>query len=235
MKPNSFFTLRSLSLIPLSLAVVTAQTPAPQTATPPPVSYTSASQLNQLLSQLEQTAQTTQVDLAKLRIEKWKTDANQKQQMLADVGSIERNLRGALPEIIGQLRAAPENLTSTFKLYRNLDALYDVLGTVVESAGAFGPKDDFQMLENDLNALERSRRTLADRMETLSGAKEVEITRLRSQLQSTEAAAKPPQPPKKVVVDDNEPAKKPVKKKSASTKPPATTTPQTVPPPPPPQ
>ena len=170
-------------------------------------------------------------DLAKLRIEKWKTDANQKQQMLADVGSIERNLRGALPEIIGQLRAAPENLTSTFKLYRNLDALYDVFGTVVESAGAFGPKDDFQTLENDLNALERSRRTLADRMETLSGAKEVEITRLRSQLQATEAAAKPSQPPKKVVVDDNELAKKPVKKKSASTKPPASTTPQTAPPP----
>ena len=47
---------------------------------------------------------------------------------------------GALPEIIGQLRNAPEAMPITFKLYRNLDALYDVLGGVVEGAGAFGSK-----------------------------------------------------------------------------------------------
>jgi hypothetical protein len=180
-----------------------------------------------MLSRLEQVSQTTQVDLAKLRIEKWKTDSNTKRGTESDVESIQRNLQMALPEIIAQLRASPENIATTFKLYHNLDALYDVFGPVVESAGAFGPKDEFQSLQNDFDALERSRRDLADRMESLAGAKEGELTELRGQVRQLQAAAAPPTPAKKVVVDDTEPEKKPVKKKSAtkSTKPstPATT------------
>ena len=54
--------------------------------------------------------------------------------------SIQRNLQMALPEILGELRASPENIAITFKLYHNLDALYDVLGPVVESAGALEPR-----------------------------------------------------------------------------------------------
>ena len=103
-----------------------------QSAASPPVSYSSISQLNQLLSQLEQTSQQTQLDLAKLRVEKWKTDSNNKRQMQANVESVERNLQSALPEMIGQLRMSPENLTATFRVYRNLTALYDVFTAVAE-------------------------------------------------------------------------------------------------------
>ena len=131
-----------------------------------------------------------------------------------NVESIQRNLQSALPEIIAELRASPESLTSTFKLYRNLDALYDVFESVAESAGAFGSKDEFQSLENDVSAFEKARRSVADRMETLAGAKEVEVTRLRAALQSAQANT-PAAPPKKIVVDDAAPAKKPVKKKPA--------------------
>src|SRR6202140_3620637 len=211
----------------LLLATATAQvTPSPS-AKAPPVPYASVSQLNLLLSQLEQVAQATQLDLAKLRIERWKTDSNTKRGTEADVESIQRNLQMALPEIIAQLRASPENMAATFKLYRNLDALYDVFAPVVESAGAFGPKDEFQSMQNDFNALERSRRDLAERMESLAGAKEGELTQLRGQVRELQAAAAPPTATKKVVVDDTAPEKKPVKRKSAtkSTKPstPATT------------
>ena len=38
------------------------------------------------------------------------------------------------------LKNSPENLALTFKAYRNLDALYDVLNSVVESAGAFAAR-----------------------------------------------------------------------------------------------
>ncbi len=114
--------------------------------------------MNGLLAQLETTSKATQDDLSKLRIERWKTDGTTKKQALGNVDSIQRNLQSALPEIIGQLRNSPEDMPATFKLYRNLDALYDVLGSVVESAGAFGPKDDFQALSNDLNSFEGTRR-----------------------------------------------------------------------------
>lgn len=189
-----------------------------------PVSYASVTQLNGLLAQLEATAKNTQADLAKPRIERWKTDGASKKQALANVDSIQRNLQGALPEIISQLRAAPEDVPTTFKLYRNLDALYDVLGSMVESVGAFGSKDDFQSLANDLNSFESTRKQLAERIESLSSAKEAEIVRLRADLKTAQAAI-PVAPPKKIVVDDNEPPKKPVKKKPPAK--PGTATPTT--------
>jgi len=207
-----------------------APSPAPKTSAQP-VPYASVSQLNLMLSQLEQAAEATQVDLAKLRIERWKTDSNTKRGIQSDVESIQRNLQMALPEIIAQLRASPENIAATFKLYRNLDALYDVFGPVAESAGAFGSKDEFQSVQNDLSTLERSRRSLAERMETLASAKEGELTQLRTQVRDLQAAAVPaPAPPKKVVVDDTEPPKKPVKKKTVP-KPPKPSAPATTQPP----
>ena len=217
-------------LSPRCLLLLVLLTPAMaqnQSAPSPPVSYSSITQLNQLLSQLEQTSQQTQLDLAKLRVEKWKTDSNNKRQMQTNVESLERNLQSALPEMISQLRMSPENLTATFRVYRNLTALYDVFAAVAESAGAFGTKDEFQALENDLSMLERSRRAFADRMETLAGVKEAELARLRTAVQTGQGGTNSQQP-KKVVVDDNEPPKKPARKKSStkSTPPPPQTKPQ---------
>jgi hypothetical protein len=183
-----------------------------------PVSYASMTQLNGLLQQLEATSKSAQSDLVKLRIERWKTDTATKKQSLSNVDSIQRNLQGALPEIITQLRAAPEDVPATFKLYRNLDALYDVLGSVVESTGAFGSKDDLQALANDLNAFEGTRKQIAERIESLAAAKEAEIVRLRTDLKTVQASI-PAAPPKKTVVDDTEPAKKPVVKKKVTPKP----------------
>ena len=188
-----------------------------------PVSYASVTQLNGLLAQLEASSKNTQADLAKLRIERWKADGSYKKQSLSNVDSIQRNLQGALPEMIAQLRAAPEDLPATFKLYRNLDALYDVMGSVVESTGAFGSKDDLQALSNDLSGFESTRKAIAGRIETLASSKEAEIVRLRTDLKTAQAAI-PAAPPKKIVVDDNEPVKKPAPKKKPAAKPAAPAT-----------
>jgi hypothetical protein len=218
--------------VAMLLAAAAAQTaPSGQPEVAAPASYASVSQLNSMLTQLEQASQATQVDLAKMRIERWKADGGSKKQAQQNVESIERNLQEALPGMIAELRSSPESLPSSFKLYRNLDALYDVFGAVVESAGAWGSKDEFQSLENDLSALEKSRHGFADRMETLASAKEAELARLRSEAHSAQAAANSA-PPKKTIVDDTEPVKpvkKVVKKKPAakSTKPPTSATPPT--------
>jgi hypothetical protein len=185
-----------------------------------PVAYASVNELNGILTPLQQTAKSMQTDLLATRIEKWKTDNTNKQQTLATVESIRRNLQSALPETIAQLNNSPEDLTTSFKLYRNLVVLYDSFYSVVESAGAFGPKDEFQNLSNDLNGLDTARRAFAERMQKLAASKEDELTRLRAQVKTLSAA--PPPPPKKIVVDDTEPPAKPVKKKATKPKPPAT-------------
>ena len=203
--------------LPLLAIAATAQTPSSAPASPPPVSYASANELNGMLSQLEQTSRAMQSDLSGLRIERWKTDSNTKRNTAGDVDSIERNLREAMPEMVGQLRNSPESLGLTFKLYRNLGALYDVFTSVVESAGAFGSKDEYQSVQNDLSGLAESRKALADRMDKLSNEKETELTQLRAQLKAAQAAAATAsEPVKKTVVDDLEPTKKPARKKKST-------------------
>jgi hypothetical protein len=196
----------------LAPAAASAQTPTNDR--PSPVAYASVSELNSILGQVRDVAQSIDGDLAKTRVDRWKADAATKRDAQANVESIRRNVQSALPEIITQLNNTPEDLAASFKLYRNLDALYDVFGPVAESAGAFGSKDEYQNLSNDLNALQSARHALGERMQNLAAAKESELTRLRNQVRTLQAAT-PPEPPKKVIVDDTVPPKKPVKKKSA--------------------
>jgi hypothetical protein len=105
----------------------------------------------------------------------------------------------------------------------------------MEVTGAFGSKDDFQSLSNDLSSFEGTRKQLAQRIETLSSAKEAELARLRADLKKAQSAV-PAAPPTKIVVDDNEPPKKPAAKKKPKPKTPSTAPPsgQTSPPQPPP-
>lgn len=216
-----------LCLIALTAALAASATGAQNSSgatsgNQPPVAYASVNELNGILTQLQQTAKSMQSDLGKMHIEKWKTDAATKRQTLATVESIQRNLQSALPETIAQLNNSPEDMGASFKLYRNLVVLYDFFGSVVENAGAFGSKDEFQSLSNDMSGLESARRAFGERMQKLAASKEDELTRLRTQVKTLSAA--PPPPPKKVVVDDTEPAKKPAKKKATKPKPPAATT-----------
>jgi hypothetical protein len=196
--------------------------PDPARGEQTPVAYASVNELNGILAQLQQTVQGIQTDLGKLRLERWKTDASTKKQTLATVESIQRNLQSGLPETIAQLNNSPEDLTTSFKLYRNLVVLYDSFGSVVENAGAFGTKDEFQNLGNDMTGLEGARRAFGERMQKLAASKEEELTRLRTEVKTLSAA--PPPPPTKIVVDDTAPPKKPAKKKATKPKAPATTT-----------
>jgi len=211
---RSSLSLCAIFSFVLLLASETAalQTSGPPGAAQPPVPYASVSELNGMLVQVKQTAQSMQADLEKTRIDRWKTDSSTKRQTQANVDSIQRNLQSALPDTITQLSNSPEDVGASFKLYRNLDALYDVFGSVVESAGAFGSKDEFQALSNDMTSLESVRRAFAERLQKLASAKEEELTRLRAQIKTLQAAAPPP-PPKKIVVDDTEPPKQPAVKK----------------------
>ncbi len=210
--------LPAVILITLSLLLsASAQAPAPNNA----VSVASMNELNNLLASLQRTSEATAVDIAGLRVDKWKADSSSKRQAQENSTSILRNLQNALPGIISEVRAAPEDIGPTFKLYRNLDALYDVLGTQTELAGAFGSKNEYQALSNDLNNIESTRRALGDRVQALAASRDAELARLRTQMRSAQAAAAAT-PPKKVIVDDEEPPKKTVKKKKKPAAKPAT-------------
>jgi hypothetical protein len=211
-----------LALLLPSAAQVAQPAPSvqarPSQAVPANVPVVGA-ELAQMLNNLEQAAQTANVDVAKLRIEKWKADGSVKQQLQGNADSIQRNLTNALPGMIQQVRTNPQDLAASFKLYRNLNALYDVFSTLAESAGAFGPKNDYEALSTDVVNLDKLRLSLGNHLENLAVSKDQQIQQLRQDVQRAQAAATPPPPPKKIVVEDEQPKQHVVKKKATTKKP----------------
>ena len=208
-----------LSLLYLLLAGVTvlAQTPAngPSTSAgehAPSVGSAPVSSVLPDLDRLRAAASQATLDLGHLRIDKWKADADSKQQAQANADSIQRNLTSALPVLIDAVRSAPQDLNAEFKLYRNLNALYDVFASLTEVTGAFGPKGDYEALAQQLETFDSVRRNLGDALEQLTSSTQSEVVQLRTQVRAYQQAAAAA-PPKKVVVDDTQPAKKTVHKK----------------------
>jgi hypothetical protein len=213
----------ALILACVSFAYVAAQTPAP----PAPVSSAAGSasaasgsigSLLPDLDRLQAAAAQASVNISHLRIDKWKTDSQSKQQAQNNADSIQRNLTAALPGLIESVRAAPQDLPVVFKLYRNLNALHDVFGSLAESVGAFGPKNDYAALAEQFQTIASVQRNLGDAVESLAVSTQLELNQLRVQVRAQQPPAAVP-PPKKVVVDDTAPASKkvPRKKKASGT------------------
>lgn len=206
MKRLAVFTLSILLTVSMSML---GQTPSrPATAPAPAIDM----QLSNTLSILERAAQDTNAALARMRVDKWKTDSSTKQQYQDNVRSLQRNLGSALPELTGHVRQAPQDMNANFKLYRNVITVYDVLANVAETAGAFGPRDQYEALAQQVSTMDQVRRELGDRLDQLTSAKESELARLHSQLQAV-AQAQAAAPVKRIVVDD-QPAAKPKKQKA---------------------
>ncbi len=192
--------------------------PAPVIPPPPSAPPINVSPLISTLSALEQSTRQTTLDLARLRIDKWKMDGGSREQVQANTQSLMNNLTEALPGMIRAARSAPTSLGATLKLYRDLNVLHDVLSSVAETAGAFGSKDEYQPLEIDTQQLDANRRSLADYLENLAASQDAEVASLRGWLQANAARAATTNAVTRRIVDadDTEPVKKPVRKKNPS-------------------
>lgn len=199
---------RLASLLLLISAVGYGQSTAPVPAAAP-----NAGQFSQILGAVDQFSQQANLDLARLRIEKWKTGSEHKQQAQDQAESLMKNLSGALPGMVTAARANPASLAATVKLYRDLNALYEVFGALTEYANSFAPKDEYSALANDQQALDASRRAMGDYLENLASYTDSRV----AQLPAAAANATNPSGAKRIIVDDDEPAH-PVKKKKSAAK-----------------
>jgi hypothetical protein len=205
-----------LLLIAAIASLSQAQTPlapAPTSSVPATQSFPDP---GSLLSRIQQETLGLSADIGKLRIDKWKTDSSTKSQATDNVESIQRNITNALPSLISAVRSAPQSLGANFKLYRNINALYDVLANLAESAGAFGKREEYEVIAPHVAAIDDDRRAYGDLLAQMTGLADSRIAAY--QQAAAQAAAAAAQPPKKIIVDDTEPApkKKSRKKSSAS-------------------
>lgn len=174
--------------------------------------------LNQMVAQVERIAMATNGDIAKLRIDKWKTDSQQRQQLQKVADSLQRNITDAVPGLIADVQTTHGSVSSTFKLYHNLNVVYEFLSSLADAAGAVGKREEYEPLAQDAGDLDAIRSSLSSYIEQMA-------TSYESRMNAARAAQQAP-PPVKVIVDDQpvkKPKPKPKKRKAAgSTGKPAT-------------
>jgi peptidoglycan hydrolase CwlO-like protein len=178
------------------------------------------------LDKLQATASQAAQDIGKLRIEKWKANPNAKSAALADADSVKRNLTDALPGLIDAARATPEDMNAEFKLYRDLNALYDVFGTVTEATRVFGQRGEYDAMSQQFQVIGSVRRRLGESLEQLTASTQRELNQMRLQIkdhqeQLAEAKAAAADARKEVMMAQSATPAKPAAQKKTVTKKPA--------------
>src|SRR5258708_39779718 len=128
--------------------------------------------LNAILLQVQQATSSASVNIGRLRIEKWKTDSQQKQQMQQVADSLQKNIANAVPGLINDVQSSRGGVLASFKLYHNVNVVYEFLSSMAEAAGAYGKKEEYQPLEGDAAALATARQNLSIYREQAAGKKE---------------------------------------------------------------
>jgi len=187
------------------------------------IATTATSTITPDLDRLQTVASQAALQIGGLRIEKWKANGGARSAAQADADSVQRNLTLALPGLIDAVRSAPEDVNAEFKLYRNLDALYEVFGTLTEVTRVFGQKGDYEALAQQLQVIGSTRRKLGESLEQLTATAQNQLNQMRAQIkaQQEQLAAAAAAPPKPIVVAQAEAPKKAAPKKKSVAKKPA--------------
>jgi len=125
---------------------------------------------------------------AALNISKWKISRDARQATMADVESIQRDLGGTLPGLMAQADAAPGSIPPSFAVYRNLDALYDVLLRVSQTADLSAPSREAAAVASSLKTLEAARSALGDSILNTSRSHEEKIVSLEAAIRTVRTA-----------------------------------------------
>lgn len=192
--------------------------------------------LNTALIDLERVSQATQVDIASMHVEKWKAgwksgflkDESHKEQAQQAAGSLQRNLRNALPELIHDVQNSRGSMSTTFKLYDDVSLVCEAVDSLINASEAAGKKDEAVQLADDYSALTRVRRSLSAYIQQASASWEnhgkapyAAVSAPVQQPRMTSSSAPRSAPPssstqivndqgvKKIIVDDTIPEKKP--------------------------
>jgi len=126
--------------------------------------------LTSMLLELDRTTAATFTDISHTHIERWKggwksgftTSSSHKNHAEEAAVSLQRNLKGPLPEMIRDALNAHGNLAPTFKVYEDLSLVCETLDTLLMATEEYGNRqDEYEPLAIDFNQLTRLRRGLS--------------------------------------------------------------------------
>jgi hypothetical protein len=203
-----------LLLTPFAIAQNSQAAPSqPQTTAAQP--QTLPPGLEPILARIQKAAEASKADLTGLHIEKWKIDRQQKAELTKIADSLQRNLTSAVPDLIKDVRSSNGSVSTTFKLYHNLNVVYEYMNYLADSASVLSKDDDSYPLSREAGTLDTARQDLSNFVEQAA-------TNLEDKLRLALAPRPAPQElaPKKVVVDDST-SKKSATSRKKKTSPPS--------------
>jgi hypothetical protein len=199
--------------------------PAPDNSAPPAASLTPSAIVQPAIANVQRT-------IGDLSIQRWKAPNEVRGATQQNASSVQRDVVETLPGLLTQADATVDSVPPSFAVYRNLDALYDVLLRIYETAMLAAPQSEVDELALTLQRVEAARSQLANAILQTSQQHEAEIVKLQAAVKAATATAQAAPPPKANVVDDG-PAAAPAtahKKKKPAAKPAAPATPPAQPP-----
>ena len=219
--PRATLLVARIAVLLAACQVMHAQQPVPAVpAAPAPATIPSSMIVQPALTEVQRS-------ISALNISHWKAPGQVKSAALQDTASIQRDLSDTLPGLLSKADAAPTTVPPAFVVFRNIDALYDVLLRVSETASLAAPQGESDALFSSLNKLEAARSQLGDAILNASQQREDQVVKLEAAVRAATAAAKAQAPaPKTTVIDDGAaPPSSAKKKKKPAAKPPASTPP----------
>jgi hypothetical protein len=202
-------SLRFGSTLLLVAAIAAPTIMSAQTASP-----SASTSLRAALAQVSQSVNAVQT-------RRWKAPPSVRSAVDGDTEAIQRDLNGTLAGLLQQADAAPGSVPAQFSVYRNVDALYDTLLRVVETAELAAPEDEVSALESALQSLANARSSLGDTILSGAQSQQSQLVQLRSAINAAAAAQRAPV--KTTVIEDYSADKPPVHHHTTTKKPSSTT------------
>jgi hypothetical protein len=201
-------------LLPLLAALALAMVTVAQSAAPPV-----ALSAQQIAGETDVALRQLQTSLAAVPAGQGHGKKSDRNEFEQDNVSIQRNLQQAVPGLLSDVRSAPENLSNVFRLYRDVEAVYQVALRALEAASHFSSRQEVDNLSAAVENLRNQENQMADYIQRGAAAQLAELQRLRND--STRAAQVPATSPKTVVIDNAAVPEKPKPRRGTRKKPPA--------------
>jgi hypothetical protein len=150
----------------------------------PAPTATATGVLQPSLDELQQT-------VAALKLDKWK-GGSLRSEAGSNLSSIQKDLQATLPGLLADADTAPQTVAKLLVVYRNVNALYDVLLRVVDTAQVLAPAEQYGALQQALADLSKGRLALDDHVQEIAAAREKQVVELQVALKAAKAASVAP-------------------------------------------
>jgi hypothetical protein len=135
-----------------------------------------------------------QTAIGEMTLDKWKASPAVRTEADGNLRSVQRDLASTLPPLLAGADAAPDSTAKTLAVYRNVEALYDVMLRLDAAGRLAAPSNQISALDQALASLSDARRALGDQVQANAENQEARVIHLQAALKVVPPAPPPPPP-----------------------------------------